>query len=349
VVPDDDGRLTAPGAVLGTPLYMAPEQYRAAADQDQRVDIYALGATVFHALSGRPPFGGNNIWEMMAQKMERSPRSLPAVSRETIALVEAMMAPDPRDRIGSYEDLMARIDGLPMMRDIIPPDPILTIQRRWGRYAVAAVGSLAVAAFGVHIGLPSAPVSALNRPAGRYVSGGLFSLLDSNSLASWMPFAAGGNWHFEKDAEGAEVLTGTGFTRRVFDAPDNYQLTLGLDLYKADAAEIHFGLRPNGQRHVLRVTKAGATLGTKDGDKNAFRALNNAAPFPPEKWFEGRSPYLEVRLERAGGWWSTRFNGVDVGRVADDGSRKSPEVRLNAEGGAARVDSVILGRLELMD
>jgi serine/threonine protein kinase len=348
-VNSDDGRLTAPGTVLGTPLYMAPEQYRAAADQDHRVDIYALGATVFHALAGRPPFGGDNIWEMMAQKMERSPRSWPAVSRESIALVEAMMAPDPGDRIGSYEDLIARIDALPVMHEIAASSATPRTRRRWPRYAVAAVGSLAVAAFGILFGLPSAPVSAVSRPVERYVSTGQNSLLDSTSLAAWMPFAAGGNWHFEEDAEGANALTGTGFTRRQFNAPENYRITFGLDLHNADAVEVHFGLRPGGQRHVLRVTKAGATLGTKDGDRVAFRALGSAAPFPPEKWFDGRSPYLEVRVERAGGWWTVRFHGAEAGRIADDGSPKLPEVRLNAEGGPARVDSVILEPLERVD
>src|SRR5207237_231941 len=50
-----EGRLTDPGTVLGTPVYMAPEQYRGDAELNYRVDIYGLGATVFHALAGRPP------------------------------------------------------------------------------------------------------------------------------------------------------------------------------------------------------------------------------------------------------------------------------------------------------
>jgi eukaryotic-like serine/threonine-protein kinase len=342
----DDGRLTAPGTVLGTPLYMAPEQYRATADQDHRIDIYALGATVFHALAGNPPFAGDNVWDVMAQKMERSPRSWPTVSRESVALIEAMMAPDPADRIGNYEDLIARIDALPAMRTTGFVPAIRHRKRKWTRYALAAAGSVAVAAFGIHIGLPSAPVAAVNHSAPRFESAGdLQSLLDNTSLADWMPPSAGGVWGFEQDEEKGKVLAGTGFTRRRFHSPEDHRIIIGLDLHKADAAEIHFGLRPDGRRFVFRVTKAGSVLGIKNGDRSAFQPLTGEVAFPPEKALEGRSHYLEVRIDRAGGIWSVRFNGKDAGHVADDGPPKLSEIRLNAEGGMARVDSVILESL----
>ena len=348
----DDGRLIAPGAVLGTPLYMAPEQYRGAADLDHRVDIYALGATVFHALAGRPPFAGDNVWDVMVQKMERSPKSWPAVSRESVELVEAMMAPDPAERLPSYEDLIARIDRLPAKlvmsnEGYIPKqnsEPV-SPRRKW-RYVVASAIALAIAAVGLHFGLMStSKVSVVDRPAPRFESAGNHqTLLDSTSLTDWRPPVSGGAWRFDQDEEGTKVLTGTGFTRRAFEAPENYRLAIGLDVRDADAAEVHFGIaKSGGRRFVLRVTKAdGAIFGTKDGDRAAFRALGAAVPFPSEKWFRDRAPYPEVRFERAGGIWAVWFNGKEAGRVTDDGSPKLGEVRLNADGGAARVDSVIL-------
>ncbi|HEY1376999.1 MAG TPA: serine/threonine-protein kinase [Gemmataceae bacterium] len=346
---DAEGRLTAPGAVLGTPLYMAPEQYRGSADLDHRVDIYALGATVFHALAGRPPFAGENVWDVMVQKMGRSPRSLPAIPPASAALVGLMMAPDVADRVPTYEDLIARIDRL-RLGGAAP-----RAGRPWWQAAVGAAAVLTVAALGIHVGLPaSTRVAAVDGgPGPRYVSGGAHeALFDSATLHGWRPHAAGGAWRVDRDDEGATVLTGTGFVRRPFAAPADYRLTIGLDVGQATAAEVHFGLPAGGPdatavRYVLRVSRqAGAVFGTKAGDRAPFRPLGAAVPFPPAAWFDGRRPYLEVRIQRAGGAWSAWFNGTEAGRAADDGGPKAAEVRLNAEGGPARVDSVILEALE---
>lgn len=107
-----DQRLTVPGELLGTPTYMAPEQYREAGEVDHRADIYALGATVLHALEGQPPFGGPTIWDVMARKMEPVPRFGPLVSAASAELLTAMLAPKPNDRIATYEELLNRIDRL---------------------------------------------------------------------------------------------------------------------------------------------------------------------------------------------------------------------------------------------
>ena len=65
---DEDVSMTQSGTGLGTPLYMAPEQARSAKTVDQRSDIYALGATLYHMLTGKLPFSGDTALELIIAK-----------------------------------------------------------------------------------------------------------------------------------------------------------------------------------------------------------------------------------------------------------------------------------------
>ncbi|MBL8867889.1 MAG: serine/threonine protein kinase [Planctomycetia bacterium] len=75
----DSGKLTHETAILGTPHYMAPEQARGE-PVDGRSDIYALGATLYFLLSGRPPFDAKAVVEVLAAHLNSPPQSL----RDTI-------------------------------------------------------------------------------------------------------------------------------------------------------------------------------------------------------------------------------------------------------------------------
>ena len=63
--------LTMDNAVLGTPNYAAPEQLRSAHDVDCRADIYSLGATLFHMLTGEKPFDSDSVFGVMANVLEK--------------------------------------------------------------------------------------------------------------------------------------------------------------------------------------------------------------------------------------------------------------------------------------
>jgi serine/threonine protein kinase len=72
--------LTAEGAVIGTPLYMSPEQASGRTDVDARTDIYSLGAVAFTVFTGRPPFEGRSASDIMRQHLTREVPRLRDVS-----------------------------------------------------------------------------------------------------------------------------------------------------------------------------------------------------------------------------------------------------------------------------
>jgi eukaryotic-like serine/threonine-protein kinase len=101
--------------LAGTPLYMAPEQARGEAI-DFRADIYALGATLFHLVSGRPPFVADSVDQLLTMHETAARPSVPrgANPRTMItaidALIARMMAPNPADRFASYDELLRAIE-----------------------------------------------------------------------------------------------------------------------------------------------------------------------------------------------------------------------------------------------
>jgi len=69
-------RLTKTGQVLGTPLYMSPEQAQGVTDLDRRVDIYSLGVLFYEMISGVTPFCGDNYFQLLWQHVSEQPPSL---------------------------------------------------------------------------------------------------------------------------------------------------------------------------------------------------------------------------------------------------------------------------------
>ncbi len=108
-------RLTSDNTTVGSPHYMAPEQFQQS-DVDLRADIYSLGASVYHILAGKPPFNGSNLTQIMASKMAGRLTPLeelrPGLSPGTYNLLDRMMAQSLDDRPASYPELISLIDDL---------------------------------------------------------------------------------------------------------------------------------------------------------------------------------------------------------------------------------------------
>ena len=108
---DAVGAVTQPGVTLGTFDYMAPEQAIEPRAADTRSDIYSLGCTLYHALTGRPPIPDGTV----AQKLHHhqrvpptDPRSLnPDIPDFVVTILGRMMAKDPADRYQSADELLA--------------------------------------------------------------------------------------------------------------------------------------------------------------------------------------------------------------------------------------------------
>ena len=159
--------LTRAGSIMGTPDYMAPEQ--AAGDSavaDGRADVYSLGCTLFHLLTGRPPFPGKTAREKIAAHLCQPPPRVdeirPGLHPGLAGVVRRMMEKDPAARYPTAGAAGAAL--LPFCGAVTPaapapvagPDPMLPTAtyvppprggrnfRRWGIAAAVLLGGLGI-------------------------------------------------------------------------------------------------------------------------------------------------------------------------------------------------------------
>ena len=99
--------------IWGTPYYVAPERLNNE-PEDFRSDIYSLGATLFHALAGQPPFEGETNSASALRELKEHALSLgvaaPELGRKTVRVIDRMIAPDPRRRFASYDELIGELE-----------------------------------------------------------------------------------------------------------------------------------------------------------------------------------------------------------------------------------------------
>ncbi|MBL8210154.1 MAG: protein kinase [Bryobacterales bacterium] len=113
--PDDDA-LTQQDARVGTPAYMAPEQFKGR-KLDARSDLFAFGLLLYEMLTGRRPIPGASLGSMMASARVSAPpasaidKSIPAAWDPLLA---SLLAVNPQERPGSAREVGALIDGMPL-------------------------------------------------------------------------------------------------------------------------------------------------------------------------------------------------------------------------------------------
>ena len=147
------------GRAFGTPYYISPEQIRGDVNVDFRADIYSLGATLYHLVTGRVPFDGPSPVAVM-QKHLKEPLVPPdhlntSLSAGLGEVVETMMAKDPTQRYASTSDLLLDLSA------IAAGQPPLQVRKQLDRDVLSG---LAEGAEEPEPAAPSAPAAADNWP-----------------------------------------------------------------------------------------------------------------------------------------------------------------------------------------
>ncbi len=156
----EEVRMTKTGQLVGTPLYMSPEQAKGEQDVDRRADVYALGVILYEMLTGEPPFDGGNYFQLLwkhgneppAPLRERNPEIPPALEAVTLKA----LAKEPADRFQTMAELEAALAAAtPDVPTVTPhflstpsltPVPVHTaVPKRSGGRAPLVIGGLVAA------------------------------------------------------------------------------------------------------------------------------------------------------------------------------------------------------------
>jgi WD40 repeat protein/tRNA A-37 threonylcarbamoyl transferase component Bud32 len=129
---DQEHGLTQTGAVIGTPDFLAPEQALNSRAADIRSDLYSLGCTLYFLLAGRAPFHADSLTQLLLKHQMEEPAPLeqlrPDVPPGVLAIVNALLAKRPEDRIQTPAELAAALEpfcggeagAVPAPRAVVP-------------------------------------------------------------------------------------------------------------------------------------------------------------------------------------------------------------------------------------
>ena len=203
---DGDTGMSHHGMVVGSPLYMPPEQAKGLT-VDHRADMYSLGCTFFHLMTGEPPFDGETSLAVVSKHMtEPAPSARekdPKIPPKLAAIVARLLAKEPADRYPTYDALIEALD------DAAPT--AIQYAGFWARVAAVAIDSVIAGILIALVGWPGlvlflAYLTACHLMWGRTVGKHLLNLrvqrtdgrpLDlrratARTLASlWMPVVVG--------------------------------------------------------------------------------------------------------------------------------------------------------------
>lgn len=148
---------TGANVIMGTPLYMAPEQLQGGArDADARVDLYAVGAILYQLISGQPPHDGTSLEGLLVNKLTKSSvdisNSVPGVPVVLQSIISRCLQPNPEQRAADASELarelsayVASVSSQPRAEALSAPAPSTVVvaapapSNVWGSKLVIAV------------------------------------------------------------------------------------------------------------------------------------------------------------------------------------------------------------------
>ncbi|MBX9693863.1 MAG: serine/threonine protein kinase, partial [Cyanobacteria bacterium] len=125
--------ITTTGDILGTPLYMSPEQSMGV-ECGPQADMYSLGCLIFHCLSGQPPFSGGSAIETIRQHQQEPAPDVRTVAKQAlpdaiVLLLERLLAKNPAERFSSIEQLIAHLSEIEEEVSTVPEESESTSQK----------------------------------------------------------------------------------------------------------------------------------------------------------------------------------------------------------------------------
>lgn len=141
-VSDREAAEAEQGKAYGTPYYISPEQIRGVKDVDGRADIYSLGCTLYHMVTGQVPFDGPNPSAVMHKHLKEAPVPPDHINRALSAgiceIIEVCMAKDRDKRYNSAADLLEDLDAVKR------GEPPVQARRKYDLTALAALEETSV-------------------------------------------------------------------------------------------------------------------------------------------------------------------------------------------------------------
>jgi serine/threonine-protein kinase len=154
-------RVTQPGSAMGTPMYMSPEQVEGR-EVDARSDLFALGVVLYELTTGTSPFKRESKTETVAAVLGASPEPIsklrPDAPGELVAIIDRLMAKDPRERYASAADLLEDLNQLRSGTQTVTIGAPIDPKTPWG-LAILAMAAVVIIAGAIAILNPAGPAT----------------------------------------------------------------------------------------------------------------------------------------------------------------------------------------------